>query len=325
MTAAYSPKTARVSLDEAASIVRAGGLVAMPTETVYGLAADAENDLAVARIFEAKGRPRFNPLIIHIATTEEAERLAAFTPIAARLAEAFWPGPLTLVLPRRAGAAVSLLASAGLDTIALRRPAHPIAQALLGAVGRPLAAPSANPSGAISPTTADHVLEGLAGKIGGVLDGGPCSVGVESSIVKFDGARATLLRPGGVSAEDIERALSVPLLRPGAGVGVEAPGMLTSHYAPRSRLRINVETPRADEVFLAFGAAPARAAATIELSAARNLTEAAALLFAALRRADALVASAGLAGIAVAPIPDDGLGEAINDRLARAAAGTRSA
>ena len=304
-------------IERAAAILRSGGLVAMPTETVYGLAADATNDRAAARIYEAKGRPSFNPLIVHVADLAMARRFAAFSPLAERLAAKFWPGPLTLVAPRRADSGISHLVTAGLDTVGLRAPAHKVAQALLAAVGAPLAAPSANPSGTVSPTTAAHVREGLRDKVDMILDGGPCAIGIESTIVKVEGERATLLRPGGVSREAIERVIGCPLLNPPAGA-IEAPGMLASHYAPRARLRINAEAPRADEAFLAFG--PARDHPyTLNLSEKGDVLEAAANLFAHLRALDALCAAKGLSGIAAAPVPKTGIGEAINDRLKRAA------
>ncbi len=305
-------------IERASAILRSGGLVAMPTETVYGLAADAANDRAAARIYTAKGRPSFNPLIVHVADLAMARRFAAFSPLTERLAAAFWPGPLTLVAPRRADSGISHLVTAGLDTIALRAPAHPVARALIAAFGAPLAAPSANPSGSVSPTTAAHVREGLGDRVDMILDGGPCAVGVESTIVKVEESRAILLRPGGVSREDLERIAGRPLMNPPAGA-IEAPGMLASHYAPRARLRINAEAPRADEAFLAFGPAGDHPY-TLNLSGAGDVIEAAANLFAHLRALDALCAAKGLSGIAAAPVPEGGLGEAINDRLRRAAA-----
>ncbi len=305
-------------LERAAALISAGRLVAMPTETVYGLAADATNDRAVARIFEAKGRPAFNPLIVHVADIAMARRLATFSSLAERLAAAFWPGPLTLVLPRRAECGLSLLVSAGLDTIALRAPGHNVAQALIAAADRPLAAPSANPSGTISPTTAAHVREGLGARVDMILDAGPCAVGVESTIVKVDGDRAIMLRPGGLAREEIEGVLGKPL--EAAPSTIEAPGMLSSHYAPRARLRLNVARPDADEAFLAFGAACPTHETMLNLSPAGDLVEAAANLFAHLRALDALCAAKKLAGIAAAPVPVSELGEAINDRLSRAAA-----
>ena len=300
----------------AAAALRGGALVAFPTETVYGLGALAGDAGAVARLYEAKGRPRFNPLIAHVADLAAAERVAALPPLALRLAAAFWPGPLTLVAPRRAGADVCDLAGAGLATVAVRVPAHPLAQALLRAVGRPVAAPSANISGRVSPTTAAHVLEGLAGRIAGVLDGGACPVGVESTIVGFDGETPALLRPGGVSAEAIEDALGRPLARHDADA-ISAPGQMASHYAPGARLRLEAAAPRAGEAWLGFGPDPAGARG-LNLSPSGDLREAAANLFAHLRALDALSGGGGV--IAVAPIPQAGLGAAITDRLRRAAA-----
>ncbi len=302
----------------AARIIGEGGLVAIPTETVYGLAADATNDKAVARIFEAKGRPRFNPLIIHVADEEAAAAHVDFSPLARRLAAEFWPGPLTLVLPRRASSTVSLLASAGLDTIAVRAPASDIAQALLKTLRLPLAAPSANRSGALSPTRADHVRESLGPVVDMILDGGPCPIGVESTIVKIDGDAALILRAGGVATSSIERALGQRLAKASAGATVEAPGMLSSHYAPKARLRIGAACPRDDEAFLAFGGF-ADLPHTLNLSPSGDLREAAANLFAYLRTLDRICAEEGLEGIAVAPVPNEGIGEAINDRLRRAA------
>ena len=312
---------------DAAALIRKGGLVAMPTETVYGLAADAGDDDAVARIFEAKGRPRFNPLIAHVANRAMAARYAEITPLAERLIDAFWPGALTLVLPRRADCALSLLVSAGLDTVALRAPNHPIAQRLIAAADRPLAAPSANRSGTVSPTRADHVRQSLGNAADMILDGGPCSVGVESTIVKVDGDAAVLLRPGGIARAEIEAVVGAPLAAPARTAKPEAPGMLTSHYAPAAPLRLNAAAPRTGEAFLGFGAVAGDRAGdasyALNLSPAGNLREAAANLFAYMRRLDALCAAHGLAGIAAAPVPPEGLGEAINDRLTRAAAPRR--
>jgi L-threonylcarbamoyladenylate synthase len=304
-------------IKKAAAILLDGGLVAMPTETVYGLAADATNDFAVARIYEAKGRPAFNPLIVHVTGLAMAGRYASVPRLAERLAIAFWPGPLTLVLPRRSDSGLSHLATAGLETVGLRAPAHSIAQALLAATGRGLAAPSANPSGSVSPTTAAHVREGLGEKVSLILDGGPCTVGIESTILKIEGAHATLLRPGGIAREAIER-ITGPLER-AASTKIEAPGMMQGHYAPRAALRLNAAAPRANEVFLAFGAAGDHPY-TLNLSPAGDVVEAAANLFAYLRALDALCARERLEGIAAAPVPEAGLGEAINDRLRRAAA-----
>lgn len=304
----------------AAGLLAAGGLVAFPTETVYGLGADARNGRAVAGIFAAKGRPRFNPLIVHVAGLAEAEAIAVFDDQARALAAAFWPGPLTLVLPLRPEAGISDLVSAGLTTVAIRCPAHPVARALLGAFGGPLAAPSANPSGKVSPTTAAHVIEGLAGRIAAVVDGGPCAVGVESTILAVDPPR--LLRPGGLPLEALEAALGQPVAAPEiAADGAHrpnAPGQLTSHYAPGAAVRLNATETRPGEIWIGFG--PACPGAKINLSPAGDPAEAAAALFAALRDADRLARAAGAATIAVAPIPDAGLGRAINDRLRRAAA-----
>ena len=301
----------------AAALIRAGGLVAFPTETVYGLGADAGNPRAVAGIFAAKGRPRFNPLIAHCADAAMAARLAELRGPAATLAARFWPGPLTLVLPRRAGSGIADLVTAGLDTVALRVPAHAVAQALLRGVGGPVAAPSANPSGRVSPTTAEHVLDGLAGRIAAVLDAGPCTVGLESTIIGFSAGRAVLLRPGGVPAEAVEESLGGALARPDAAT-VTAPGMLASHYAPGARLRLAAAAPRPGEGWLGFGPLPGGLTGpALTLSESGDLAEAAAALFGHLRRLDAAMGRAGT--IAVAPVPETGLGRAINDRLARAA------
>ena len=299
------------ALDEAAAALAAGGLVAFPTETVYGLGADATSDAAVARVYEAKGRPHFNPLIAHLPDLAAAERLVVFTDLARRLAEAFWPGPLTLVLPRTAGCPVSLLASAGLDTLAVRVPDHPLALALLRAFGRPLVAPSANPSGQLSPTSASDVRDALGDKVAVILDGGPCRVGVESTVVDLSGEHPALLRPGGVPAEALE-AIVGPLASPGDGP-LRSPGQLESHYAPVLPVRLEASEARAGEALLAFGP---HATGDLNLSPTGDLVEAAANLFAFLRRLD----RPGRAGIAVMPIPERGLGRAINDRLRRAAA-----
>ena len=301
-------------LSQAADFLRKGGLVAFPTETVYGLGGDARSDLAVARIFEAKGRPRFNPLIVHLPDVAAAHELAEFDARAEALAAAFWPGPLTLVLPLRAGSGLSDLVTAGLPTVALRIPAHPVAQALLRAFGGPLAAPSANPSGRVSPTRAVHVLDGLGGRIDAVIDGGACAVGVESTIVGLDGP-ARLLRPGGVPVEALEAVLGLPLLLPEAGK-ISAPGQLASHYAPGAPVRLDAVVARPGEVWIGFG--PNCAGAALTLSRTGDLVEAAAGLFHCLREADRLAGPGG--AIAVAPIPQAGLGHAINDRLGRAAA-----
>ncbi|HVY19889.1 MAG TPA: L-threonylcarbamoyladenylate synthase [Bauldia sp.] len=298
---------------EAAGLLRAGELVAMPTETVYGLAADATNARAVAGIFAAKGRPRFNPLIVHVPDAAAAQSIVTFTDEAARLAAAFWPGPLTLVLPRRGDAVIADLVTAGLPTIAIRVPSHPVAQALLQETGRPLAAPSANRSGHVSATTAQHVAADFADAVAMVLDAGPSPVGIESTIVGLAGT-PTLLRAGGLARADIEKALGMPLAVPAAGV-IAAPGMLASHYAPDAALRLNAKSVMPGEALLAFGEPPPGAVVTVNLSPTRDLREAAANLFAALRALDAEADA-----IAVMPIPNEGLGEAINDRLQRAAA-----
>lgn len=301
-------------LHRAAAILRAGGLVAFPTETVYGLGGDARSDRAVARIFDAKGRPRFNPLIAHLPDLAAAQRLARFDERALALAAAFWPGPLTLVLPLRPGAGLSDLVTAGLPTVALRVPAHPLAQALLAAFGGPLAAPSANPSGRISPTRAAHVIDGLAGRIDAVLDGGACAVGVESTIIGLDGP-ATLLRPGGLPAEAVEAVLGAPLRRGTDAAAPNAPGQLASHYAPAARLRLDADGPGPGEVWIGFGP---DARGGLNLSPSGDLRDAAAALFHTLRQADDRAGADG--AIAIAPVPETGLGRAINDRLRRAAA-----
>jgi L-threonylcarbamoyladenylate synthase len=308
--------------DTAARCLEGGGLVAFPTETVYGLGADATNARAVARLYEAKGRPSFNPLIAHVSDLTAARQIARFDNNSLRLAETFWPGPLTLVLPKASGCPVSDLATAGLETIAVRIPAHPAARDILRAFGKPVVAPSANISGHVSPTTAEHVLGDLAGRIDLIVDGGPVSVGVESTIV---GCFETplLLRPGGLPREDIERVLGEKLARMPedartADTQPLAPGMLASHYAPRTHVRLNADTLEAGEALLAFGAQlipGSEQAIVMNLSKAGDLVEAAANLFGYLRDLDAR----GPRAIAVMPIPHEGLGEAINDRLQRAA------
>ena len=293
------------SISEAARILRRGGLVAFPTETVYGLGADATNGEAVARIFAAKGRPRFNPLIVHVRDLAQAETLAEFTPEARELAHAFWPGALTLVLPRAKDCALSLLASAGLDTIALRAPSHPLAQMLLAAAERPIAAPSANASGRVSPTAAAHVAEELGDMVDLILDGGATPLGLESTVIGFQGGKPVLLRPGAIARERL------PPLVARSGATISSPGQLESHYAPRARLRLNAQSAEDGEALLGFGPYDA----DMNLSPRSDLNEAAANLFAMLRALDAK----GTARIAVMPIPEHGLGEAINDRLRRAA------
>lgn len=302
-------------LARAAQLLRDGDLVSFGTETVYGLGGDATNDRAVAAIFAAKERPSFNPLICHYPNADAAFRTVVANERAHRLAEAFWPGPLTLVLRRTVDCPVSLLAGAGLDTLAVRVPAHDIARALLRQIDRPVAAPSANRSGRISPTTAQHVLAELSGRIAAVLDCGPCSVGVESTVLDLSGKDAVLLRPGGVTVEAIEATIGAVAHHDTPGV-LRSPGLLASHYAPRTPVRLNVSEVRPDEALLAFGAAWPGAGSTFNLSEASDLTEAAARLFAGLRALDA----AGQQRIAVMPIPERGLGRAINDRLRRAAA-----
>ena len=303
---------------QAAAVLRAGGLVAMPTETVYGLAGDACNGTAVARIFAAKGRPQFNPLIVHVADMAQARRIAQFSPEAEAVARAFWPGALTLVLPLAEGAGLSPLVTAGLETVAVRMPAHPVAQRLIRAFGGPLAAPSANPSGKVSPTTAAHVRAGLSGRIEAILDAGLCSVGVESTILAMDGP-PRLLRPGGIPAEALEAMLGpLPDAAHAAPDRPTAPGQLASHYAPEAPVRLGVARPAGGELWVGFG--PACPGADLTLSPAGDLVEAAANLFSILRKADDLATARGAPAIAFAPIPDHGLGRAINDRLRRAAA-----
>ncbi|HXP74903.1 MAG TPA: L-threonylcarbamoyladenylate synthase [Stellaceae bacterium] len=305
-------------IEDAARALRAGELVAFPTETVYGLGGDATNDLAVARIFEAKGRPRFNPLIVHVPDLASARDLAVFDARAERVAERFWPGPLSLVLPRTPSCPVSLLASAGLDTLAIRVPAHPLALALLRATGRPLAAPSANRSGRLSPTSAADVMTELGGRIAAVLDGGRCPVGIESTVVDLCSAEPTLLRPGGVAREALEQVLGRVAAVGGAEAAPRSPGMLESHYAPERPLRLEARDAGPSEALLALGPDPAPEGfrEVRWLSRSGDLTEAAANLFASLRALD----RPEFAGIAVMPIPEHGLGAAINDRLRRAAA-----
>lgn len=302
-----------MSIVRAAEILRAGGLVVFPTETVYGVGCDATNPNAVARLYEAKGRPLFNPLIAHVGGLDEALTHARLHAKAQALAEHYWPGPLTLVAPRRAESPIAELACAGLTTVALRAPSHPIARALIAAFGGPITAPSANRSGHISATTAAHATEDLGARVDLVLDAGASALGLESTIVAVDDdGVATLLRAGALPRDAIE-AITGPLAAPQHGA-IDAPGMLESHYAPRARLRLDAEMPLEGESYLAFGA-PA-AAKGLTLSASGDLVEAAANLYAHLRALDA----SGAAAIAVAPIPAHGLGEAIRDRLARAAA-----
>lgn len=290
--------------------MRKGGLVAFPTETVYGLGADATNDAAVASIYAAKNRPDFNPLIVHFTDMGAAADAVIFDDRAKRVAQAFWPGALTLVLPRRDDCNISLLASAGLNTLAVRVPSQPIAQALFKATARPVAAPSANRSFSVSPTTATHVVDDLSGRIDLILDGGPCPVGLESTVIDLSTPLPTLLRPGGIPTEDIE-AVTGPLAAAGEGAP-KSPGMLSRHYAPNRPVRLNVAVPREGEAFLAFG--PNADNATMNLSESGDISEAAANLFAMMRILD----RDEFDGIAVAPVPEKGLGVAINDRLRRA-------
>lgn len=312
-TAAVVRPATSEAIAAAAVLIRAGRLVAFPTETVYGLGADAGNEQAVAAIFAAKGRPRFNPLIVHVPDLAAAAALAVLDARARRLAEAFWPGPLTLVLPRRAGARLSLLVSAGLDTVALRAPGDPVAQALLAAAAVPIAAPSANRSGTISPTRAEHVAAGSIGDVAMILDGGPCRIGIESTVLDLSREPAAILRPGGVTAAAIAAVIG-PLANAGDGA-IRSPGMLTRHYAPLRPLRLDAREARPGEALLAFGPDwPPQTA--LNLSPGGDLREAAANLFAMLRALDRPEFTA----IAVMPIPEDGLGAAINDRLRRAAA-----
>ena len=314
-----------VAVASAARSLREGGLVAFPTETVYGLGADATNPAAIARLYQAKGRPAFNPLIAHVGDLAAAREIGRFDAAALRLAEAFWPGPLTLVLPKTGHCAVADLATAGLDTVAIRIPAHPVARDILRIFGRPVVAPSANLSGHVSPTTAAHVQSDLEGRIDLIVDGGAVAVGVESTIVGiFD--QPMLLRPGGLPRADIERLLGRALLQPPEDAESDnaqplAPGMLASHYAPRTRVRLGAMRVEPGEALLAFGSDAVSgidaAAWVMNLSARGDLAEAAANLFGYLRALDTRAAHT----IAVMPIPNDGLGEAINDRLRRAAVG----
>ncbi len=317
------------AVEQAAATLAAGGLVAFPTETVYGLGADATNDSAVARLYAAKARPSFNPLIAHVAGLDAARGLARFDAQALTLAGAFWPGPLTLVLPRQPGSRVGQLATAGLDTIAVRAPNHPVARAILAAFGKPVVAPSANRSGRVSPTSAQHVQVDLAGRIDLIIDGGASPLGVESTVLSCSGGEVALLRPGAIPRATVERILgrTVAVATPAGGGSANqggrhpiAPGMLASHYAPRAALRANALTVMPGEALLAFGAflppGAAEARAVLNLSNRGDLVEAAANLFSHLRILD----GAGTSSIAAMPVPNEGLGEAINDRLHHAAA-----
>ena len=323
MTLLLSADDAGIS--RAAALLLAGELVAFGTETVYGLGADATNERAVAAIFAAKGRPHFNPLICHYPSAEDAFADVEANDAARALAAAFWPGALTMVLPRHVACPVSLLAGAGLETLAVRVPATPTALALLHAVGRPVAAPSANRSGQVSPSTAAHVMEGLGGRIAAVIDSGPCPIGVESTVLDLTGPHPVLLRPGGVTAEAIE-ALVGPIGRPippqvaEAARGLRSPGLLVSHYAPSLPVRLEANSVAAEEALLAFGPPLPGAGCVFNLSESQDLTEAAARLFTGLRWLDRQGQDLGLKRIAVMPVPGSGLGLAINDRLQRAAA-----
>jgi L-threonylcarbamoyladenylate synthase len=306
-------------IEQAARLIRAGELVAFPTETVYGLGGDATNERAVAKIFEAKGRPQFNPLISHVLDAIEAERFVQWNEMAERLAARFWPGPLTLVLPRAKDSSIALLTTAGLDTVAIRAPAHPMAQALIRTAGLPIAAPSANRSGTISPTRAEHVAQSLGTKVAMILDGGPCAVGVESTVLDLTAERPVLLRPGGATREAIEAVIGLVGLSdalPEGDTPRKSPGQLHSHYAPARAVRLEATTVTSGEALLAFGPNPITGARrTLNLSVAGDLEEAAANLFAHLRALD----KPDVARIAVMPVPHTGLGLAINDRLHRAA------
>ncbi|MHB1219000.1 MAG: L-threonylcarbamoyladenylate synthase [Alphaproteobacteria bacterium] len=305
------------AIAEAGRLLRAGRLVALPTETVYGLVGDATDERAVAAIFAAKGRPRFNPLIVHYAEPTDARHDAVFNETADVLARRFWPGPLTLVLPRAPDCRISLLASAGLDTVAVRVPAHDVARAVIQAAGHPLAAPSANASGAISPTSAIHVAESLGNKVSLILDGGPCRVGVESTVVDLSGPAPAILRPGGLAREEIEAAIGPVAGDDGSDDAPRSPGRLVRHYATRLPLRLGAAEARGEEALLAFGpSVPSGARNMLNLSVTGDLVEAAANLFAMLR---ALDRPGECMGIAVMPVPEQGLGRAINDRLRRAA------
>lgn len=295
-------------ISRAASLLRSGQLVAFPTETVYGLGADARDDTAVAKVFEAKARPSFNPLIVHVSSLDHAKQIADFNDEAIMLAEAFWPGPLSLILPVRPNASISRLVTAGANTVAVRMPDASVARRLIETASCPVAAPSANPSGRISPTTAAHVVAGLGGKIAAIVDGGPCTVGLESTVVA-PGNPTRLLRLGGLPSESLERCLGEAMQYPEAGTGPASPGQELSHYAPRAKLRMNASSPETDELFLGFG----KLDGDENLSRSADLVEAAANLFRLLHALDS-----GGKPIAVAPIPDTGLGQAINDRLRRA-------
>ena len=312
--AVFAPTPGNLAL--AATALREGKLVAFPTETVYGLGGDATSDRAVAAIYAAKGRPSFNPLIVHVGSLAAAARLVEVNPLAELLARRFWPGALTLVLPRKPRCGLSLLVSAGLDSAAIRVPAHPAAQGLLSMAGLPLAAPSANPSGKMSPTRAEHVAASLGDKVAMILDGGPCKVGLESTVVSLLNTTPKILRPGGITAEQLSEALQMTVEAGSESGPLHSPGQLESHYAPILPLRLNADRAADNEALLAFGANPPAAALSRNLSSGGDLEEAAANLFAMLRELD----RPEFGGIAVMPIPETGLGVAINDRLRRAAA-----
>jgi L-threonylcarbamoyladenylate synthase len=304
------------AISQAAQALARGEIVAFPTETVYGLGADARDARAVTKVFAAKDRPRFNPLIVHVPDIAAAETYAAFDDTARKLAEAFWPGPLSLVLPKRPASGIADLVTAGLDTMALRAPNHAIAQALLKATQLPIAAPSANRSGRISPTDATHVAAELGDLPAMILDGGPCARGLESTVVRVTGETPVLLRLGAVPRQEIEAVLGHPIALADEDAPIASPGQLVRHYAPNTPLRLDATEVEPDEALLAFGpSAPQGALTTINLSAAADLAEAATKLFASLRALD----QSGASRIAVMPVPDQGLGEAINDRLRRAA------
>ena len=308
------------AIEQGVTRLTEGDLVAFPTETVYGLGADARDDTAVARIFAAKDRPSFNPLIVHLANAGAAKEYVTFDTRAHELADRFWPGPLTLVLPRRADSTLSLLVSAGLDTAAVRVPAHPVGRDLLRKFGGPVAAPSANASGEVSPTRAEHVAQSLGNRADLILDGGACDVGLESTVLDLTGDVAALLRHGAVTLEELEDAVGPveDATAPAAGAAPRSPGQLARHYAPAIAVRLDADTVTSGEALVAFGGkAPAGAAKTCNISPSGDLTEAAANLFAALRALD----NPAFSTIAVMPIPETGLGRAINDRLRRAAEG----
>ncbi len=305
------------SIAQAAEILRSGGLVAFPTETVYGLGANATSPAAVAKIYEAKGRPSFNPLISHVLTLDNACALGIFSPHAKLLAKAFWPGPMTLVVRAQDNCATCELARAGLNTIAIRIPSHPIARQLLQVFGKPIVAPSANRSGHVSPTSATHVRDDLDDRIDFILDGGSTEFGLESAIFLCAGQETTMLRPGSITRKMAETVLGIAIWDSNKDAGLIAPGQMASHYAPRAKMRLDVVCPNPDEAYLAFGPQPDLSVMAVEnLSPSANLTEAAANLYAMLRRLD----QSGAKTIAVSPIPTHGLGEAIRDRLVRAAA-----